>query len=194
MPPTPPVLEGRVALSARLAATIRTIPDYPKPGILFRDVTTLFGDAAAFRLAVEALASPFVRGSEAGVAPTIAGIEARGLIVGAALAYALSARFVPLRKKGKLPYKTVRTTYQLEYGEDELEVHEDAVVAGERVLLVDDLIATGGTAAAGITLLRSLGAEIVGASFLIDLPDLGGADRLRELGVPVDALVAFSGH
>ncbi|KPF72263.1 adenine phosphoribosyltransferase [Bosea sp. AAP35] len=173
-----------------LADSIRAIPDYPKPGIVFRDITTLLGDARAFRRAVDELVQPF-----AGLKiDKIAGIEARGFILGGAVAHQLSAGFVPVRKKGKLPHETVSVTYELEYGTDEIEVHKDAVSRGERVLLVDDLIATGGTAEGAVNLLSQLGAEVVAACFIVDLPDLGGADRIRRLGVPVRTLVAFGGH
>lgn len=171
--------------------SIRTIPDYPKPGILFRDITTLLGDPVAFSAAIDALVTPHA--APAAVAK-VAGIEARGFILGGAVAHRLGAGFVPVRKKGKLPHETVRIAYALEYGTDEIEVHRDAVSPGERVLLVDDLIATGGTAIAAAQLLRSIGAEIVAACFVIDLPDLGGAAKLRDLGVPVQTLVAFPGH
>ena len=173
-----------------LAQSIRAIPDYPKPGIVFRDITTLLGDARAFRRAVDELVQPF-----AGLKiDKIAGIEARGFILGGAVAHQLSAGFVPVRKKGKLPHETVSVTYALEYGTDEIEVHKDAVSPGERVLLVDDLVATGGTAEGAVNLLSQLGAEVVAACFIVDLPDLGGADRIRRLGVPVRTLVAFGGH
>ena len=172
-----------------LRSVIRTIPDHPKPGIMFRDITTLLADARAFRQTVDALVQPF-----AGLKiDKVAGIEARGFILAGACAHQLSAGFTPLRKKGKLPHRTVMASYQLEYGVDELHMHEDAVAPGERVLLVDDLIATGGTACAAVRLLRSAGAEVAGASFVIDLPDLGGATALRGLGVPVATLVAFAG-
>lgn len=174
-----------------LEHSIRTIPDHPKPGILFRDITTLLGDPAAFSAAVDALVAPYT--APAGVAK-VAGIEARGFILGGAVAHRLGAGFVPVRKKGKLPHETVRISYALEYGTDEIEVHRDAVTRGERVLLVDDLIATGGTAVAAVDLLRSIGAEVVAAAFVIDLPDLGGAARLRAMGLPVQTLVAFPGH
>lgn len=173
-----------------LKNAIRAIPDYPKPGIVFRDITTLLGDARAFRRSVDELVQPFAGLKIA----KIAGIEARGFILGGAVAHQLSAGFVPVRKKGKLPHQTVRMSYQLEYGTDEIEVHKDAVNRGERVLLVDDLVATGGTAEAAVNLLSSLGAEVVAACFIVDLPDLGGADKIRRLGVPVRTLVAFSGH
>lgn len=174
-----------------LEHSIRTIPDHPKPGILFRDITTLLGDPSAFSAAVEALVAPYA--APAGVAK-VAGIEARGFILGGAVAHRLGVGFVPVRKKGKLPHETVRIAYALEYGTDEIEVHRDAVTRGERVLLVDDLIATGGTAVAAVELLRSIGAEVVAAAFVIDLPDLGGAARLRAMGLPVQTLVAFPGH
>jgi adenine phosphoribosyltransferase len=173
-----------------LADSIRAIPDYPKPGIIFRDITTLLGDARAFRRAVDELVQPFAGLKIA----KIAGIEARGFILGGAVAHQLSAGFVPVRKKGKLPHETVSVTYELEYGTDEIEVHKDAVSPGERVLLVDDLIATGGTAEGAVNLLSRLGAEVVAACFIVDLPDLGGADRVRRLGVPVRTLVSFGGH
>ncbi|MFA6968275.1 adenine phosphoribosyltransferase [Bosea sp. (in: a-proteobacteria)] len=173
-----------------LADSIRAIPDYPKPGIIFRDITTLLGDARAFRRAVDELVQPF-----AGLKiDKIAGIEARGFILGGAVAHQLSAGFVPVRKKGKLPHETVSVTYTLEYGSDEIEIHKDAVAPGERVLLVDDLIATGGTAEGAVNLLSLLGAEVVAACFIVDLPDLGGADKIRRLGVPVRTLVSFGGH
>ena len=174
-----------------LEHSIRTIPDHPKPGILFRDITTLLGDPAAFSAAVDALVAPYT--APAGVAK-VAGIEARGFILGGAVAHRLGVGFVPVRKKGKLPHETVRISYALEYGTDEIEVHRDAVTRGERVLLVDDLIATGGTAVAAVDLLRSIGAEVVAAAFVIDLPDLGGAARLRAMGLPVQTLVSFPGH
>jgi adenine phosphoribosyltransferase len=181
---TNPVLEND------LKAAIRTIPDYPKPGIMFRDITTLLGSARAFRRAVDELVQPWA-GSKI---DKIAGIEARGFIIGGAIAHQLSAGFIPIRKKGKLPHKSVRVAYSLEYGLDEMEMHEDAVAPGERVILVDDLIATGGTAEAAVKLLRQMGAEIVAAVFMVDLPDLGGAAKLRTLDVPVRTLVSFEGH
>jgi adenine phosphoribosyltransferase len=173
-----------------LIDAIRTIPDYPKPGIQFRDITTLLGDARAFRRAVDELVQPF-----AGMKiDKVAGVEARGFILGGAVAHQLSAGFAPVRKKGKLPAETLRQTYALEYGEDEVEIHVDAFAPDESVLLVDDLIATGGTAEAAIKLIRRAGARIVGAAFVIDLPDLGGAAKIAAMGVPVKALVAFPGH
>ena len=173
-----------------LAAIIRTIPDYPQPGIMFRDITTLLGDARAFRRAVDELVQPF-----AGMKiDKVAGIEARGFILGGAVAHQLSTGFVPLRKKGKLPHRTRAVEYALEYGSDSMEMHLDAVKPGEKVMLVDDLIATGGTAMAAVQLLQAAGAEIMAAAFVVDLPELGGAERLRAAGVPVSTLVAFEGH
>ncbi len=173
-----------------LAETIRTIPDYPKKGILFRDITTLLGDARAFRRAVDELVQPWA-GTKI---DKVAGIEARGFILGGAVAHQLSAGFIPIRKKGKLPHATVSIPYSLEYGLDHMEMHEDAVTKGERVILVDDLIATGGTAEGAVKLLRQMGAEVIAACFVIDLPDLGGAAKLGALNVPVRSLVAFPGH
>ena len=172
-----------------LAAAIRTIPDYPKPGIMFRDITTLLGDAQAFREAVDALVEPF-KGRRI---DKVAGIEARGFILGGAVAHQLSAGFIPLRKRGKLPHKTRSVEYALEYGVDAMEMHHDACETGERVILIDDLIATGGTAEAALSLLREGGAEVVAACFVVDLPELGGAERLRRHGVPITSLVAFEG-
>jgi adenine phosphoribosyltransferase len=173
-----------------LADTIRTIPDYPKKGILFRDITTLLGDAKAFRRAVDELVQPWAGRK----IDKVAGVEARGFILGGAVAHQLSAGFIPIRKKGKLPHATVSIPYSLEYGLDHMEMHEDAVTKGERVILVDDLIATGGTAEGAVKLLRQMGAEVVAACFVIDLPDLGGAAKLEALNVPVRSLVSFSGH
>lgn len=173
-----------------LKRAIRTIPDYPKEGIQFRDVTTLLGDAAAFRATVDALVYPHA-GSKI---DKVAGIEARGFILGGAVAHQLSVGFIPVRKKGKLPYDTIGQSYELEYGSDEVEIHADAIAPGETVLIVDDLIATGGTAEAAIKLFRTVGATVIGASFVIDLPDLGGAGRVAAMGVPVTRLVAFDGE
>ncbi len=173
-----------------LVSAVRTIPDYPKPGIMFRDITTLLGDARAFRQAVDELVQPFA-GQKI---DKVAGIEARGFILGGAVAHQLSAGFIPLRKKGKLPHKTVAVEYALEYGVDVIEMHLDACASGEKVMLIDDLIATGGTALAALKLLRGAGADVVAAGFVIDLPDLGGADKLRAESVPVSSLIAFGGH
>jgi adenine phosphoribosyltransferase len=180
----PPQLEND------LKSTIRSIPDYPKPGIIFRDITTLLGDARAFRRAVDELVQPWA-GSKI---DKVAGIEARGFILGGAVAHQVSAGFIPIRKKGKLPHKRVSIAYSLEYGLDEMEMHEDAVVKGDRVVLVDDLVATGGTAEAAVKLLRQMGADVLAACFVVDLPDLGGAEKIRKLGVPVRTLISFEGH
>lgn len=178
------------SLEETLLSSIRNIPDYPKPGIIFRDITTLLGNAGAFRRAVDELVHPYAGRK----VDKIAGIEARGFILGGAMAHQLSAGFIPIRKKGKLPHETVRVAYSLEYGLDEMEMHKDAVQTGEKVILVDDLIATGGTAEGAVKLLRQMGADIVAASFIIDLPDLGGRAKLEALGVTVRTLVSYEGH
>ena len=177
-------------LESDLKAAIRNIPDYPKPGIIFRDITTLLGNARSFRRAVDELVQPWA-GSKI---DKVAGIEARGFILGGAVAHQVSAGFVPIRKKGKLPHTTVRIAYSLEYGIDEMEMHADAIHPGERVILVDDLIATGGTAEGAVKLMRQIGANVVAACFIIDLPDLGGAEKIRKLDVPVRTLISFEGH
>ncbi len=172
-----------------LKTVIRSIPDFPKPGIMYRDITTLLTDARGFRRAVDELVQPLAGAK----IDKVAGIEARGFILGGAIAHQLSVGFVPIRKKGKLPYKTISQSYELEYGTDDIEIHVDAVEAGERVLLVDDLIATGGTAMAAIALLERARAEIVLCTFVVDLPDLGGAAKLRANGKQVTSLVQFDG-
>ncbi len=168
---------------------VRTIPDYPKPGIMFRDITTLLGDARGLTSCIEQLAAPY---GEVQV-DAVAGIEARGFILGGAIADRLGCGFVPIRKKGKLPGKAIGQDYELEYGVDVIEIHEDGITKGERVLLVDDLIATGGTAAAAVKLLRKLDAEIIGAAFVIDLPDLAGRKRVEAMGVACHTLIEFEG-
>jgi adenine phosphoribosyltransferase len=173
-----------------LKALVRTIPDFPKPGIEFRDISTLLADGKGFAGSIEALAA-----MARPLSPDrIIAIDARGFLFGAPVAVALGAGVVPARKRGKLPGATLGVDYDLEYGTDRLELHIGAILPGHRVLIVDDLIATGGTAMACVKLLREAGAEVVGAMFAIDLPDLGGADRLRAEGVPVDSLMAFGGH
>ncbi|WP_439154708.1 adenine phosphoribosyltransferase [Yoonia sp.] len=168
---------------------IRTIPDFPHKGIMFRDVTTLFSDARGFRIAIDQLLHPY-----AGLPISkVIGLEARGFILGGAIAHQLSVGFVPARKKGKLPGKTVEQSYKLEYGEAILEIHDDVIQPGEKILLVDDLLATGGTAEAGIKLVERMGAEVIGCAFIIDLPDLGGRKKLEGLGMNVHALCAFAG-
>lgn len=169
---------------------IRTIPDYPKPGIQFRDITTLLADAAGFRKAVDGLVQ-FHAGEKI---DKVAGIEARGFVLGGAVAHQLSCGFVPVRKPGKLPAATIHEDYELEYGSDRLEIHEDAIREGDKVLLVDDLIATGGTAEAAIRLVERLGGQVVACSFVIDLPDLGGRARLEAQGKEVLTLVSFAGE
>ena len=169
---------------------IRTIPDFPHEGIMFRDVTTLFADPRGFRIAIDQLLHPY-----AGEAiDKVVGLEARGFILGGAIAHQLSVGFVPIRKKGKLPGRTIAQDYTLEYGTATMEVHDDALQAGEKILLVDDLLATGGTAEAGIKLIERLGGEVVGCAFVVDLPDLGGRKKLEALGMNVHALSAFEGE
>ncbi len=173
-----------------IKSRIRSIPDYPKPGIIFRDITTLLQDPVGFRVTVEGLVQNF----QADRVDKVAGVEARGFILGGAVAHQLNAGFIPVRKKGKLPWQTIGQDYALEYGTDRVEIHTDAILEGERVLLIDDLIATGGTAAAAIELIRQTGGKIIGAAFVIDLPDLGGRKRIESMGVDVVALCAFEGH
>ena len=173
---------------------IRTIPDYPKPGILFRDVSTLVGSADALAEAVERMCAPYLESDGTSSVAYVAGIEARGFTIGGAMAVALGAGFVPIRKAGKLPAATYAQDYELEYGTDTVEMHTDAIASGDSVLLVDDLIATGGTAAAAIALLQRAEANIVAAAFIIDLPDLGGMDRIQALGIETHALLKYSGH
>lgn len=169
---------------------MRTVPDFPAPGVQFRDITTLIGNGPGLAATVAWLAD---RARDAG-AEAIAGMEARGFIFGAAVAVNLGVGFIPVRKPGKLPGKTIGIDYALEYGTDRLEIHPDAVRPGERVVLVDDLIATGGTARAAAEVLRMAGAEVSHAAFVIDLPDLGGAASLTAIGVETHALMAFPGH
>lgn len=175
--------------SADIAARIRTIPDFPKPGILFRDITTLLLDGEGLKLAVEGMLAEVE-----GPVDLVAGIEARGFVFAPALALALGAGVLLIRKDGKLPGATIAEDYALEYGTDRIAIHVDAVAPGARVLLVDDLIATGGTARAAVRLLRKAGAVVTQAAFVIDLPDLGGADLLRADDVAVHTLVGFPGH
>jgi adenine phosphoribosyltransferase len=173
-----------------IKSLIRTIPHYPKPGVMFRDITTLLRDPIGFKLTIGELGKHY----SARRIDKVAGIESRGFIIGAALAYQLGAGFVPLRKKGKLPGVTVGRDYELEYGADRIEMHVDALEAEDQVLLVDDLIATGGTAEAAARLIEDTGAKVVECCFVIDLPELGGRKRLERLGYPVFALTAFEGH
>jgi adenine phosphoribosyltransferase len=172
-----------------LKALVRTLPDFPKPGIQFRDITTLLLDGPGFAAAIERLAEQVAEKPD-----LVAGIEARGFVVGAALAQKLGTGLLLIRKAGKLPGETIAEEYALEYGTDRLTMHVDACAPGARVLLVDDLIATGGTALASLRLIKRAGAEVVGTAFIIDLPELGGAGRLRSEGLPVHSLIAFAGH
>ena len=173
-----------------LEELIRSLPDYPKEGIIFRDITTLLQSPSGFRQAVDEMVQPFA-GSGIGC---VAGIEARGFILGGAVAHQLSVGFVAIRKKGKLPWQTLSVEYELEYGSDEVEIHTDSFEPGQKVLIIDDLIATGGTACAAVQLVRQAGAEVVGASFVIDLPDLGGSEKLAAMNVPVRTLIGFEGE
>jgi len=173
----------------QIADYIRTIPDFPKPGIQYRDITTLLGSAEGLRSAVDGIASHY---EDAGVS-CVVGIEARGFIFGTAVAYRMGLGFVPLRKPGKLPSDVISMPYQLEYGEDELELHRDALDESDNVLLIDDLIATGGTAEAAVKLIRQSGATVGGCCFVVDLPDLGGIGKLRNMGIDCYALCEFEG-
>jgi len=169
---------------------IRTIPNFPKSGVMFRDITTLLADPLGFRKAVDEMVQTYV-----GVQiDKVAGIEARGFILGGAVAHQLATGFIPIRKKGKLPHKTISQDYKLEYGTDRLEIHNDAIASGDLVLLVDDLIATGGTAEAAVKLIRSAGGNVAAACFVIDLPHLGGSARLRAMGVDIITLCEFEGE
>ncbi|MFQ5985605.1 MAG: adenine phosphoribosyltransferase [Alphaproteobacteria bacterium] len=172
-----------------IKSRVRTIPNYPRPGVMFRDITTLLQDAQGFRKTVDELVQPYAgrRISK------VAGIEARGFIIGGAVAHQLSVGFIPVRKKGKLPWETIGQDYELEYGTDRVEIHTDAIDRGDEVLLVDDLLATGGTAEATIHLIEKAGGRVVGCSFVIELPDLGGRRRLEGLGHKVSALCEFEG-
>jgi adenine phosphoribosyltransferase len=169
---------------------IRTIPDFPHAGIMFRDVTTLFDDPDGFQLAIKQLVAPFLEQK----IDKVAGLEARGFILGGAVAYHLGCGFVPIRKQGKLPGSVISQDYTLEYGQAVLELHEDAIEAGETVLVVDDLLATGGTAEAGVKLIERLGGDVTACAFVIDLPELGGSQKLRAMGLPLHSLCSFEGH
>ena len=188
MKPAPDLTDA----STFLRQHIRTVPDWPAPGVQFRDITPLLQDPAVFRVLIDAFARRY---RDAALRPDIvAGLDARGFIIGAVLAYELERGFVPIRKKGKLPFTTVAQTYELEYGSATVELHTDAVLPGQRVLLVDDLIATGGTMMAGKILLERLGAIVMEAVAIVELPELGGGERLRETGMPLFTLVQFAGH
>jgi adenine phosphoribosyltransferase len=175
-----------------IKSKIRTVPDYPKKGIMFRDITTLIKDPVGFRLVIDTLTQRYIHANFS--FDTIVGIESRGFIIGSALAYTLGKGFIPIRKKGKLPAEVVSQEYALEYGTDRIEIHKDALRKGERVLLVDDLLATGGTALAAAALIEKLGAVIVEMCFIVDLPDVGGKKKLTDKGYTVFALTEFEGE
>ena len=169
---------------------IRTIPNFPHAGIMFRDITTLFDDPDGFQLAIKQLVAPFLEQK----IDKVAGLEARGFILGGAVAYHMGCGFVPIRKQGKLPRSVISQDYTLEYGQAVLELHEDAIEAGETVLVVDDLLATGGTAEAGVKLIERLGGDVTACAFVIDLPELGGSRKLQAMGLPLHSLCSFEGH
>ena len=175
-----------------LRAHIRTVPDWPTPGVQFRDITPLLQDAKVFRVLIDAFVHRYMDASRR--PDVVAGLDARGFILGAVVAYELNVGFVPIRKKGKLPFTTVEETYELEYGSATVELHTDAVKPGHQVLLIDDLIATGGTMMAGKKLLERLGAHVMEGAAIVDLPELGGSDILRATGMPLFTLLDFSGH
>ncbi len=180
------------SVAAYLKSHIRTVPDWPAPGVQFRDITPLLQDPRVFRVLIDAFVHRYM---EPALRPgVVAGLDARGFIIGSVVAYELGLGFVPIRKKGKLPFTTVQQTYELEYGSATVELHTDAVRAGDRVLLIDDLIATGGTMLAGKKLLEQLGATVVEGAAIVDLPELGGSQRLRDAGLPLFTLVDFEGH
>lgn len=178
--------------SAYLKSRIRTVPDWPAPGVQFRDITPLLQDPRVFRMLVDTFVHRYM--TPALKPDVVAGLDARGFIIGSVLAYALGVGFVPIRKKGKLPHTTVQETFELEYGSATVELHTDAVQAGDRVVLVDDLIATGGTMMAGRRLLEKLGADVMEGAAIVDLPELGGSQKLRQSGLPLFTLVDFAGH
>jgi adenine phosphoribosyltransferase len=181
-----------LSINQYLRDHIRTVPDWPAPGVQFRDITPLLQEAKVFRVLIDAFVHRYM---DAAVRPdVIAGLDARGFIVGAVVAYELNVGFVPIRKKGKLPFTTVEETYELEYGSATVELHTDAVKPGNRVVLIDDLIATGGTMMAGKKLLERLGATVIEGAAIVDLPELGGSQKLRESGLPLFTLVDFAGH
>lgn len=173
-----------------IKSRVRTIPDHPKPGIMFRDITTLLQDPVGFRITIQELVNRYI---DEGIHKVV-GIESRGFILGAPVAYAIGAGFVPIRKQGKLPAQTIGHDYELEYGFDRVEIHTDAIARGERVLLVDDLIATGGTALAAINLIDQLGGNLVECAFAISLPDIGGISQLHARGIATHVLSEFEGH
>jgi adenine phosphoribosyltransferase len=182
----------KLSVSQYLRDHIRTVPDWPAPGVQFRDITPLLQDAKVFRVLIDAFVHRYMDPMHK--PDVVAGLDARGFILGAVVAYELNVGFVPIRKKGKLPFTTVEETYELEYGSATVELHTDAVKAGDRVLLIDDLIATGGTMMAGKKLLEKLGAHVMEGAAIVDLPELGGSDRLRAAGLPLFTLIDFAGH
>ena len=177
-------------LAAYIRRHIRTVPDWPEPGVQFRDITPLLSNPRVFRVLIDA----FVHRYFDARIDAVAGLDARGFIIGSVLAYELNIGFIPIRKKGKLPFTTVAETYELEYGSATVEMHTDAVKPGERVLLIDDLVATGGTMLAGARLLQRLGAQVIECAAIVDLPELGGSARVREAGLKLHTLVDFAGH
>jgi adenine phosphoribosyltransferase len=181
-----------LSVNQYLREHIRTVPDWPAPGVQFRDITPLLQDAKVFRVLIDAFVHRYMDPERR--PDVVAGLDARGFILGAVVAYELGVGFVPIRKKGKLPFTTVEETYELEYGSATVELHTDAVKPGQRVLLIDDLIATGGTMMAGKKLLEKLGAEVMEGAVIVDLPELGGSDKLRATGLPLFTLVDFAGH
>lgn len=186
------VHNGAMDTSAYLKSHIRTVPDWPAPGVQFRDITPLLQDPKVFRVLIDAFVHRYM---DAGRKPTVvAGLDARGFIIGSVVAYELGVGFVPIRKKGKLPFTTVEETYELEYGSATVELHTDAVKPGDRVLLIDDLIATGGTMMAGKKLLEKLGAHVMEGAAIVALPELGGLKRLQSTQLPLFTLVEFDGH
>jgi adenine phosphoribosyltransferase len=185
-------LMQNLSINQYLKNHIRTVPDWPAPGVQFRDITPLLQDAKVFRVLIDAFVHRYMG---APMRPdVVAGLDARGFILGAVVAYELNVGFVPIRKKGKLPFTTVEETYELEYGSATVELHTDAVKPGDRVLLIDDLIATGGTMMAGMKLLEKLGAQVIEGAAIVDLPELGGSDKLRAAGLPLFTLLDFAGH
>ena len=181
-----------LSVNEYLRAHIRTVPNWPAPGVQFRDITPLLQDAKVFRILIDAFVHRYM---DPAMRPdVVAGLDARGFILGAVVAYELNVGFVPIRKKGKLPFSTVEETYELEYGSATVELHTDAVKPGDRVLLIDDLIATGGTMMAGMKLLEKLGAQVIEGAAIVDLPELGGSDKLRAAGLPLFTLIDFAGH
>ncbi|MEY4099678.1 MAG: hypothetical protein RL300_849 [Pseudomonadota bacterium] len=181
-----------ISVNQYLREHIRTVPDWPAPGVQFRDITPLLQDAKVFRVLIDAFVHRYMDANQR--PDVVAGLDARGFILGAVVAYELGVGFVPIRKKGKLPFTTVEETYELEYGSATVELHTDAVKPGQRVLLIDDLIATGGTMMAGKKLLEKLGAEVMEGAAIVDLPELGGSDKLRADGLKLFTLVDFAGH